>query len=133
MKGEYINFWKAAACSLGFLGLYSALYSAQNIQTLILHDDHYGALGDYSNAIVYLGQAVGSFVAMNIMEKIGDIKTMAWGAMVCLPYIASLLFPAYRSNNLTSDAWFYSVPFVYVVIIFFSLFTGLGEGMAQTA
>ena len=70
---------------------------------------------------------------MNIMDKIGDIKTMAWGALVCLPYIASLLFPAYKSNDMSSSAWYFSVPFVYVVIIFFSLFTGLGEGMAQTA
>ena len=82
---------------------------------------------------MYLGQAIGSFVAMNIMEKIGDIKTMAWGAMVCLPYIASLLLPAYKSNDLSSTAWYFSSVFVYIIIIFFSLFNGLGEGMAQTA
>ena len=92
--------------------------------------DNYGSLGDYSNAIVYLGQAIGSFIAMNIMEKIGDIKTMAWGALVCLPYITSLLFPAYRSENLTSNAWYYSSVFVYIVLLVFSLFNGLGEGMA---
>lgn len=87
-------------------------------------------MGDYSNAIVYLGQVIGSFVAISIMEKIGDIKTMAWGALVCLPYIASLLFPAYKSDDRSSTAWYFGDVFVYIVLIAFSLFTGLGEGMA---
>lgn len=96
MKGEYINFPKAAMCSIGFLGLYVALYSAQNIQSLLFQEDGYGKLGYISNAIVYLGQAIGSFIAVSIMEKIGDIYTMAWGAVICLPYIVSLLLPAFK-------------------------------------
>lgn len=67
---------------------------------------------------------------MKIMEKLGDIRTMAWGALVCLPYIATLLFPAYYSDNLGSTAWYFSSVFVYIVLLFFSLFNGLGEGMA---
>jgi len=51
---DYLNFGKAFMCSLGFLGLYTAIYSAQNIQTVIFNKDGYGNLGFYSNAIAYL-------------------------------------------------------------------------------
>ena len=64
------------------------------------------------------------------MEKIGDVKVMAWGAAVCIPYICSLLIPAYFSSNKTSTSWIYNPTLVYVLILVFSMFTGIGEGMA---
>lgn len=81
-----------------------------------------------------MGQLIGSFSAVSMMEKLGDIKTMAIGAVVCIPYISSLLFPAYKAGAIdagdTSNPWYFNSIFVYIVIIFFSLFNGIGEGLA---
>lgn len=52
---HYLNFPKALMCSTGFLGLYTAIYSAQNIQSVLFEKDGYGALGFYANAVAYLG------------------------------------------------------------------------------
>jgi hypothetical protein len=52
---HWINFWKAALCSLSFLGMYIALYSAQNIQSVLFEKDKFDSLGFYSNAIAYAG------------------------------------------------------------------------------
>ena len=97
MKGEYFNFWKATACCIGFLGLYIALNSAQNIQALLFSDDGFGALGFYGNALVYLGEAAGALIAVYIMEKLGDVMTMAIGSALAIPQIACNLLPAYKA------------------------------------
>lgn len=52
---EHINLGKALLCSSGFLLLYTALYSAQNVQSVLFQKDNLGQLGFYSNAVVYLG------------------------------------------------------------------------------
>ena len=52
---DYLNFPKAFLCSFCFLGIYTAVYSAQNIQGVLFDKDGYGVLGFYSNAIAYLG------------------------------------------------------------------------------
>ena len=96
MKGEYVNFWKATACSVIYFTLYLALYSAQNIQSLLFEEDSYGKLGFYSNAIDQLGQLAGAFAAPAFMGMIGDINTMAWGAVASIPFIVGLLIPAFK-------------------------------------
>lgn len=68
MKREYINFWKATACSFLFLTLYVALYSIQNIQSLLFEEDNYGKLGFYSNAIDQIGQIFGAFAAVSLID-----------------------------------------------------------------
>lgn len=52
---DYVNFNKALICSISFLGMYVALYSAQNIQSVLFEKDGYDSLGFYSNAFAYLG------------------------------------------------------------------------------
>lgn len=79
---------------------------------------------------MYLGQAIGSFIAVSIMEKIGDIYTMAWGAVICIPYITSLILPAFKDQFPDNNNWYFSQAFVYIIIIVFSMLNGMGEGMA---
>ena len=52
---DYRNFRQAAHCSVAFLGIYTAVYSAQNSQSQIFEDSGYGPLGLISNAIAYIG------------------------------------------------------------------------------
>ena len=58
---------------------------------------------------------------------------MAWGAVICLPYIISLLLPAFEYSDKNNNSWYFSQLFVYVIILAFSLLNGIGEGMAQTS
>lgn len=51
----HLNFSKAFLCSAAFLFQYVALYSAQNVQSVLFQDDNYDSLGFISNAVVYLG------------------------------------------------------------------------------
>lgn len=126
MKKDYINMTRASLCCFGFLCLYIALYSAQNIQSLILDDDGYGKLGFYSNAVSYVAQAIGSIGAMAVMEKYGDRKSMSWGSILCVPFIICLLSPALKNDYKDSNSFFFSTGFVYTIILIFSFSNGIG-------
>ena len=55
---------------------------------------------------------------------------MAWSSLFTLPFIISLLAPAYKSLYMDSDNFLLSTSFVYSLILFTSLLNGLGEGVA---
>jgi MFS family permease len=67
------------------------------------------------------------------MEKLGNVKTMAWGSVLCLAFVISLIIPAIKSEDLTNDNFFLSKSFVYPLMLGASIATGVGEGMAQPA
>jgi MFS family permease len=96
-------------------------------------DDNYDNLGFLSNAVVYLGQGTGSIFCVYFSSKYGDSKTMMWSSLFAIPFIVSLLLPAYRSLDLYSDAWYFQNSFVYTMILITSLLNGLGEGVSQPA
>ena len=129
----HLNIWKALLCSFAFLLQYTALYSAQNVQSVLFSKDNYGQLGFYSNAVVYFGQGTGSIFCVFFTAKYGDSKSMAWSSLFALPFIISLLAPAYKSLDLHTDNFWLSTTFVYSLILFTSLLNGLGEGVAQPA
>ena len=98
MKRKLVNFKHLAVISIGFLGLFSALFTAQSLSSLLFSKDSYDKLGFYSNGIIFLGQVIGSFLAVIGNEKIGDRKTIAYGALICIPFAISLVVPALNEN-----------------------------------
>jgi len=64
------------------------------------------------------------------MEKIGDIKGMAYSSFLCMPAIVCLIFPALKSTNMDSSAFYLSTGFVYTIILLTSFVNGFGEGVA---
>lgn len=58
---------------------------------------------------------------------------MAWSSLCAIPFIISLLLPAYKSKYPDSDSFWLKDTFVYVVIYLTSLINGLGEGVSQPA
>ena len=91
-----INFWKALLCSICFLGMYIALYTAQNVQDKLFDDDGYDILGNYSNSFAYIGQGTGSIFCVFITMKYGAVKSMSYFAILNIPFIIALLIPAYK-------------------------------------
>jgi len=126
----HLNLNKALLCSTAFLGLYTSLYSAQNVQSVLFDDDNFVGLGFYSNAVVYLGQGSGSIFCVFICNKIGDSKSMAYASLFAMPFIISLMLPACKSVDLTSPSFWLSNGFVIPVVLFTSLLNGLGEGVS---
>lgn len=58
---------------------------------------------------------------------------MAWGAVASIPFIVSMLIPAFKKYYPTSNAWYLSSGFTYPVILFVSIVNGLGQGAAESA
>lgn len=67
------------------------------------------------------------------MEKLGNVRSMAVGSLLCLVFVVSLIFPAIKSENPMSESFFVQDTFVYPVMILTSIATGIGEGIAQPA
>jgi len=60
------------------------------------------------------------------MEKLGDVKAMAWGSVFSMTFVISLIIPALKSEDMKSDSFFYSSDFVYPLMLFASISTGAG-------
>jgi MFS family permease len=58
---------------------------------------------------------------------------MAWASLFAIPFIVSLLLPAYKSIYIDSTSFWLQDSFVYPVIYVTSLLNGLGEGVSQPA
>ncbi len=60
------------------------------------------------------------------MMKYGAIKSMAYFALLNIPFIVALLLPAYKGEYPTSDIFLLTDGFVYPVILITSLMNGFG-------
>ena len=58
---------------------------------------------------------------------------MAWASLFAIPFIVSLLLPAYKSIYIDSTSFWLQDSFVYPIIYVTSLLNGLGEGVNQPA
>jgi hypothetical protein len=127
------NFYMAFLCSLSFLGMYVALYSAQNISSVLFMKDGYENLGFYSNAMAYLSEGIGSIFVVFIIMKMGAAKSMSRFALMNLPFIFCLLIPAIKSDNMDSNSVLLSDGFVYTIVLITSSMNGFAMGMVQPA
>jgi hypothetical protein len=64
------------------------------------------------------------------MEKLGNVKSMAWGSVLCLTFVISLIVPAIKSEDPESENFFLSKAFVFPLMLLTSIATGVGEGIA---
>jgi len=58
---------------------------------------------------------------------------MAWGSVLCMTFVVSLIIPAMKSEDMTSESFLLSKGFVYPLMLFASIATGVGEGIAHPA
>ena len=90
----------------------------------------YENLGFFSNAVVYLLQGICAVYAILIMQSYGDVKNMAIGSIISIPYMLSMIAPALRYENMSDHRFYYSKPFVYSTVLLASAFNGAGQGFA---
>ena len=84
--------------SIGFVFLYSAFNTVVNLTPQILSDEGFGTFGYFSEAIIYLGLAIGSLLSSNILYYSGNIKTLVVGSLLYSIWVISYLLPTYYSS-----------------------------------
>ena len=110
--------------SLGFLFLYIAFNSSQNIQSLILDEDGFGKLGFYSLGVMAVFQGLGSLMSTGIVNKVGVKWSMLIGAFLNSTWVMQSIIPALKHENPTSTLFIYSAPFYYTLNILISAVSG---------
>jgi hypothetical protein len=95
------------------------------VQNKLFDDDGYDILGNISNAFAYIGQGTGSVFCVFILMKYGSVKSMAYFAILNIPFIIALLLPAYKGQT-DSNIFLLQDWFVYPVILITSLMNGFG-------
>ena len=125
------NFSRLFLVSLSFLGMYIALYSVQNITADMFKKEGYASLGNYAIACQYLSEGFGSIFCVFIIMKYGATKSMARFALMNIPFIASLIIPAVKTE--TSEGGIFSPAIVYPLVLIASALNGFGMGMVQPA
>jgi len=99
----------------------------------MLEDNGLGKLGFYSNAALYLALGLGSLISTGVLNKIGEIKTMALGGYLCVLFMANFALTSLKADYPEWDSWLFSPGLVYTTIIITSLTTGLGEAIMWVA
>jgi len=64
----------------------------------MLEDNGYGKLGFFSNAMIYLALGLGSLMSTGVMNKIGEIKTMALGGYLCVSFMGSFILTSLKAD-----------------------------------
>jgi fluoride ion exporter CrcB/FEX len=93
------NFWLLILISLGFLLLFTAFSTAQNLTTKILEDNDFGKLGFYALAVLYCTFGCFSFLSAPIVTYLGNKLSLFIGAMCYVVYNAIFILPLMRSQH----------------------------------
>lgn len=133
MTSRYKNLGKATQIALGFFSMYIAASSSSNILSTTMATDGYDQLGFYSLAVVALSMGIGSVVSTAVMNVIGEKACLVIGGLTVSASLFVLVIPAFRADDLMSDKWFYSTPFIYAILLISEFFTGFGLALAWVA
>ncbi|CDW79582.1 major facilitator superfamily protein [Stylonychia lemnae] len=123
-QSKYQNICQVTHISLGFLFLYVAFNSTQNLTSILLDQDGYGKLGFYSLGVQAIFQGIGSLMSSGIVNKFGVKTSMVLGALFNSSWVLQSLIPAQRYYNQDSDNWAYSETFYYIINIIVSAASG---------
>ena len=130
---DYTNWKQAVHCSIALLGIYTALFSAQNTQSQLFESLGYNNLGLVSNSVDYIGQGFGSIISILLVHRFGIVKAMSYAALLSIPFIISLIFPTLSRDHQESTSFIFTPTFVWIANIATNLVSGFGQGIAQPA
>lgn len=86
---QYKNLGQLSLLAFGFFLLYTAYFSTANIVTLILAKNGYGPLGFLSIGLIYISWGLGSLISPTIYKRLGQRKSIFWGAVSNATWIYS--------------------------------------------
>ena len=70
-RPQHKNLWKVVYLGFAFLVLFSAYYSAMNLQAIVWQNNGYGSLGFYNLALVSVVCALFSLLSPMVIAKTG--------------------------------------------------------------
>lgn len=128
-QDNYLNFWKATQCSIGFLVLSIASNSVENIQSQAFADDGYSLLGFFALAFLYLTLGLGCFFSTAVIDRIGVRTCMFLGCLGDTLYIVSCIPPALKGENPDSTSFFLSDGFIVAFSTIIAVIDGIGDAI----
>jgi MFS family permease len=84
-----LNFDRLLILSFGFLFVFTAFNTAQNLAAKILRDNDLGEMGFYSLASVYASFGACSVFSSNVVKRLGMKRSMFFGSLCYVIYLAS--------------------------------------------
>lgn len=90
------NIDKVLVLSFGFVILFTAFLSCQNITAKIMKDLGFEGLGFINLALIYLSFGCTSLLASKINSVLGTKLTLCFSGFTYAIWIASFLLPAYK-------------------------------------
>ena len=104
---ENQNLLKVIHISLSFFLLFTAFYWCANVVSEVYSQNHYGSLGFYTIAALYLSFAFSSLTCGPIVAKLGYIRSIQLGAFWYLVWVAAGILPVTlkKTDSVTKLVW----------------------------
>ena len=129
----YLNIDRITIISVGFLLLFIAFNSAQNLSSKALELDGYDKLGFYTLGTLYFFFAFCSFFSTAIVNKIGVKASLFIGALCYSFWVLCFLPPAFYVDHKDSDLFLFKEGFIYFLLLFSAAINGFGAGILWVA
>ena len=113
--------------NVGFLLLWAAFNTSQCLSGEVLRANDFGNLGFYSLSVQYFFCVFGCFLATPMVTKTGFRVSLFVGSITYSMQVATYILPAYRSENLDSEAWYLQKGFISGVILLVAAINGIGS------
>ncbi|CDW86465.1 major facilitator superfamily protein [Stylonychia lemnae] len=131
---NYKNFGKATQCSIGFLVLFIAFNTCQNLSAQVLQNLGFEDLGNYSLGTVYLVLGFTSMISSAVLKRLGYKITMVIGGMCNAIWVLSYLFPVFKQKYPDQrNLLIFSDGFIYFIVLFSAFINGVGAAILWTA
>jgi MFS family permease len=119
--------------STGFLLMFAAFNTAQNLTTKVMKDNNFGNLGYYSLAVHYFFFGICSFISAPVVMKLGPRLSMLFGAMTYSIFIAAFILPIERNDHPDNQTLQGMKTFIYCLLIFVAALNGIGASIIWVA
>jgi len=119
--------------STGFLFLFSAFNTAQNLTTKVMKDNDFGNLGFYSLATHYCFFGICCFFSAPIVIKLGHRFSLLLGALTYSIYISAFILPIERANNPDNKTLQSMYGAIYGILIGVAALNGFGASVLWVA
>ena len=95
----YINFDRLLVLCFGFLVLFIAYDSAQNLSGHVLEENGFGNMGFYSLSALYLVFGVSCLFALSIVKAVGTKFCLVIGSLCYTAFTGCFIMPALSNQN----------------------------------
>lgn len=129
------NFSNLTILSLGYMMLFTAFNTCQNLSAKVMKDNGFDNLGYYSIAILYFCFSICSFFATAIVNKIGNIRiSMSLGALCYSFWVLCFILPSFyarfkKEGDPRIESWYMDRTLIQFLSLLTAAVNGAGAGV----